>query len=350
MSAPRAHAGAGKVWRRGGCSVVVYPRAWVVAAGLSLLAIVLAAAALLAGRMELTAAQVAAALLGRGDGGIAERIVLDIRLPRALTALFAGAALGVSGAVFQSVSRNPLGSPDVIGFTIGAATGAIAQIVLFDQGVLHVALAAVAGGLLTALMVYLLSLRSGVSGGYRLVLVGVGVGAILDALNGLMLVKGDLDNAVTANLWRAGSLDARGWNHVVPVMIGVVLLLPCVQALARRLELIEMGDDLARQLGIAVERTRLLAILGAVLLAALATGAAGPIAFVALAAPQLAARLCGGGRLPVLASAAMAACLLLFADLVAQSLPWRLTLPIGRMTGIVGGIYLMWLLTRSRRA
>ncbi|MCD7099195.1 iron chelate uptake ABC transporter family permease subunit [Stenotrophomonas sp. MMGLT7] len=349
MSGSLSRIGPGRAWRGADWSVVLYPRAWTVAAVLSLLALAFVAAELLAGRMALAPAQVLDALLGRGDGGIVDRVVLEIRLPRALTALFAGAALGVSGAVFQSVSRNPLGSPDVIGFTTGAAAGAIAQIVLFDQGVLQVALAAVAGGLATAVLVYLLSLRSGVTGGYRLVLVGVGVGAILDALNGLMLVKGDLDNAVMANLWRAGSLDARGWNHVVPVAIGV-LLLPCVQALARRLELIEMGDDMARQLGIAVERTRLLAIAAAVVLAALATGAAGPIAFVALAAPQLAARLCGGGRLPVLASAAMAACLLLFADLLTQSLPWRLTLPIGRTTGIVGGIYLMWLLTRTRKA
>ncbi len=316
---------------------------------LLLLAMMLACGGLLVGRMPLESGQVVEALLGRGEGGIVERIVLDIRLPRALTALFAGAALGISGAVFQSVSRNALGSPDVIGFTVGAATGAIAQIVLFNAGAVPVALAAVVGGSSTAVLVYLLSLRDGVTGGYRLVLVGVGVGAILDALNGLLLVKGDLDTALMANLWRAGSLEARTWDHAVPVMVGTLLLLPLVLAMARRLELIEMGDDLARQLGIGVERIRLLAIACGVVLAALATGAAGPIAFVALAAPQLAVRLCGGGRLPVLASAGMAACLLLFADLLAQWLPWRVNLPIGRMTGIVGGLYLMWLLTRTRR-
>ncbi|MFT4248072.1 MAG: iron chelate uptake ABC transporter family permease subunit [Pseudomonas sp.] len=349
MSASLPPLRSARIWRCAGRAVLVYPRGAWVAAGLALLALALVAFELLAGRMVLAPSQVLASLVGRGDGGIVDRIVLDIRLPRALAALFAGAALGVSGAVFQSVSRNALGSPDVIGFTTGAATGAIMQIVLFDQGALQVALAAVAGGVATAVLVYLLSLRDGVSGGYRLVLVGVGVGAVLDALNGLMLVEGDLDNAVMANLWRAGSLDARNWGHAVPAAIGVGVLLPCVLALARRLEIIEMGDDLARQLGVPVERTRLLAIACAVVLAALATGAVGPIAFVALAAPQLAARLCGGGRLPVLASAALAACLLLFADLLAQSLPGRLTLPIGRVTGIVGGIYLMWLLTRTRR-
>lgn len=337
-----------RIWTLGPLSISVHRRGCIVAIALCLLAIVLLAAALMVGRLPLRPAQILAVLLCRGDGGLIDHVVLGIRLPRALTALGAGAALGISGAIFQSVSRNALGSPDVIGFTVGSATGAIAQLVLFDGGALQVALAAVIGGLSTALLVYLLALRGGVSGGYRLVLVGVGVGAILDALNGLMLVRGDLDTALMANLWRAGSLDARSWSHAVPALLGVAVLLPLVQAMARRLELIEMGDDLACQLGVAVERTRRLAIACGVVLAALATAAAGPIAFVALAAPQLATRLCGGGRLPVLASAAMAACLLLAADLVTQALPWRATLPIGRMTGIVGGLYLMWLLTRMR--
>ncbi|MCG8275581.1 iron chelate uptake ABC transporter family permease subunit [Stenotrophomonas sp. NLF4-10] len=348
MNGQPARIGSWRTLRLGDHSLRLYPRGWVVAASLAALALLLAAAELLAGRSALGVQQVALALLGQEDG-VAERIVLDIRLPRALVALFAGAALGVSGAVFQSVSRNVLGSPDIIGFTLGAATGAIAQIVLFGHGGVPVPLAAVGGGLLTAALVYLLSLKDGASGGYRLVLVGVGVGAILDALNGLMLVKGNLDNAVMANLWRAGSLDARTWGHALPLMAGVVLVLPCVLLLGRRLQLLEMGDDLAMQLGIGVERTRLAAVACGVLLAALATAAAGPIAFVALAAPQLAARLCGGGRLPLLAAAAMAACLLLLADLGAQALPWRLNLPIGRMTGIVGGAYLIWLLGRGRR-
>ncbi|MBN8934526.1 MAG: iron chelate uptake ABC transporter family permease subunit, partial [Rhizobium pusense] len=143
-------------------------------------------------------------------------------LPRVLVAVFAGASLGVSGAVFQSVSRNPLGSPDVIGFTTGAATGALAQIVIFGGGPLAVALSAVLGGLVTATLVYLLSFKQGVTGGYRLVLTGIGAGATLNALNGLMLVKGSLDNAIAANLWLAGSLDARNWDHALTVVAGAL--------------------------------------------------------------------------------------------------------------------------------
>lgn len=174
--------------------------------------------------------------------------------------------ISASGAIFQSVSRNALGSPDVIGFTTGAATGAILQIVVFQASALQVSLGALAGGLATALVVYLLSLKGGVTGGYRLVLVGIGVGAIMGALNGMMLVLGNLDNVVSANLWLAGSLQARTWSEALPVMIGTLLVLPLVLLIARRAALMEMGDEIAQQLGVRVERTRVWLMVLAVLL------------------------------------------------------------------------------------
>lgn len=338
-----------RVWRWGGLSLVLHPRSLKVGGLLLLLTLLLMLLALTQGRTALSFGQLLHTLLGQGADPLHQQVVWQIRLPRVLTAAFVGAALGVSGAVFQSVSRNALGSPDIIGFTTGAATGAIAQIVVFGQGAVGVMLAAVSGGLLTALLVYLLAAHKGVVGSYRLVLVGIGIGAILSALNGLMLVKGDLDNAVMANLWLAGSLSARGWEHLLPVLLGCLVCIPLVLLQARHLSLIEMGDDLACQLGIRVERVRLLMMLYAVVLAALATGAAGPIAFVALAAPQLVTRLVRSGRLPVLGSALMGACLLVTADLLTQALPTDITLPIGRMTGVVGGLYLIWLLGRSPR-
>ncbi|WP_371410778.1 FecCD family ABC transporter permease [Vibrio penaeicida] len=301
------------------------------------------------GKFNISLVQVVDAILGMGEGGIKERVILNIRLPKVLTAIFVGAALGISGAVFQSVSRNALGSPDVIGFTTGAATGAIAQIVLFEQGALEVALAAIVGGILTAVIVYLLAVKAGVVGGYRLILTGIGIGSILSALNGLMLVKGNLDSAIMANLWLAGSLHARTWTHVYPVLIGVVVLLPVMMILKRALSMIEMGDDIATQLGIRVERVRLSMIFFAVVLAAFATGAAGPIAFIALAAPQLVGRLRQSRALSLFSSALMGALLVLMADVLIQWLPFQASVPIGRMTGIVGGIYLIWLLTRSRQ-
>lgn len=304
--------------------------------------------AMTVGTMDIAVPDIVMAMFGDGEPRL-QRVVQNIRLPRVLTAVFAGAALGVSGAVFQSVSRNALGSPDVIGFTVGAATGAIIQLVLFKAPAAQVALGAVVGGLLTAMVVYALSVKHGASGGYRLILVGIGVGAILAAVNGLLLVTAELDNAVAANLWLSGSLDARKWSHALPVMIGVVVLIPVISALARRASLMEMGDDVAAQLGVPVERTRIFIMLAAVTLAALATGAAGPIAFVALAAPQLVIRLTRSRGIPVVSAAAMGASLLVAADVVGQLLPMTASLPIGRMTGIIGGVYLLYLITRSRQ-
>ena len=316
-------------------------------------AVVLGAVGMTVGSSSLPIGDVVAALLngitGGPDLGKASKIVLDIRLPRVVTTVFAGAALGLSGAVFQSVSRNALGSPEIIGFTTGAATGAITQIVIFDAGPVTVSLGAVSGGLATAVVVYLLSVKNRVTGGYRLILVGIGVGAVLQAANNLLLVTGDLDSAVTANFWLAGSLDARGWEHALPVMTGVLVAIPLLLALGRRATLMEMGDATASQLGIRVERTRLQLIAVAVLLAALATAAAGPIAFIALAAPQLATRLTRAPGMPVLTAAVTGSALLLLADVLARSVPVLATAPIGRVTGVVGGLYLIWLLARTKQ-
>ncbi|OCQ54714.1 Ferric enterobactin transport system permease protein FepG [Photorhabdus australis subsp. thailandensis] len=339
----------GKVWRQGNISLVFVPRNLMVICAILLLIMVLAVFSMTIGKFNITIEQIISAFLGPGSSTVSEKIIMDIRLPRVLTAIFVGAALGVSGAVFQSISRNALGSPDVIGFTTGAATGAIIQIVLSDNNAVQVAIAAIVGGMLTAAVVYLLSLKSGSIGGYRLILTGIGVGSVLNAFNGLLLVKGNLDNTVMANLWLAGSLNARTWEHVFPVLTGVVLLVPLVLFTARKLNIIEMGDDIASQLGINVERVRFIMIFCAVVLAALATGASGPIAFVALAAPQLVARLTRSRNMPVISAALMGACLLLAADLFTQLLPLRAAVPIGLMTGLIGGIYLIWLLTRSRQ-
>ncbi|WP_067513497.1 FecCD family ABC transporter permease [Nocardia puris] len=346
MSAPVRTTG--RVWRGSKHSVVIRPRVLTVTAILAALTVAGAVYAMTLGTLPIPVADILATLTG-GDGGRYERIIRDIRLPHVVTAVCAGAALGVSGAVFQSVSRNALGSPDVIGFTTGAATGAIAQIVFFGAGPLQVALGAILGGVATAVVVYLLSVKAGVTGGYRLVLTGIGVGEVLAALNGLMLVKGDLDNAIAADMWLAGSLESRKWMHAVPVLIGVLVIVPLIAVIARHSTLMEMGDDIAGQLGVPVERVRLSLIFGAVLLAALATGAAGPIVFIALAAPQLVLRLTRSTTLPVFSAAAMGAFLLVTADVITRTLPIGASVPIGRMTGIVGGLYLIWLLSRSKQ-
>ncbi|HGM5491392.1 TPA: FecCD family ABC transporter permease [Serratia fonticola] len=310
------------------------------------LLLVTATFALTVGRYTLPVSSVFQAISGEGDP-MAQQIVRAIRLPRVLTALLVGCALGISGAIFQSVSRNALGSPDVIGFTTGAATGAIVQIVLLTGNPIAIVLSAVAGGLATSLLVYWLAHHRGVVKGYRLILMGIGVGAVLSALNGLLLVKGDIDNAVMATLWLAGTTQGRNWLHVIPVAISIVLLLPIVLMCAREQNIITMGDDVASQLGVRVQLTRKIMTFCGVFLAAVATSAAGPIAFIALMAPQLAIRLTRSPNLPVVSAGLVGGCLLLGADIAAQLQPSGLTMPVGLMTGVIGGGYLLVLLLRS---
>lgn len=335
--------------RLGSLSLRWRPRAALACLVLAGIGLALAAALLGTGSLALGPAEVFASLLSQGQDPTAQRIVQRVRLPRVLTASLVGAALGMAGAIFQSISRNPLGSPDVIGFTTGAASGAIVQIILFDAGPLATSLAALAAGLCTALAVVLLARRGATAGGYRLVLVGIGVGASLSGLNSLLLVTGNLDQAMYAQLWLAGSLNTRTWSHVVPAALGLLASVPLALYHGRRLEVLELGDASAAQLGVAVERVRLQMVLVAVGMTAIATAAAGPIAFIALAGPQLARRLTRSAGVPLLSGALMGAVLLLAADLLGQRLAYVANLPIGLMTGLLGGFYLLWLLLRSRR-
>lgn len=323
-------------------------RALLVSTVLVVVGLALALVTLMSGKISLSPAEVFSALTGHATDPRAAQVVTTIRLPRALTGAAVGMALGAAGCVFQSVSRNALGSPDVIGFTTGAATGAVIQIVVLDAGPAATSLAAIGTGLVTAVVVYVLARSDGATGGYRLILVGIGVSAFLGALNTLVLARGDLDLATRARIWLSGSLNARTWADAWPVLVAVVVLVPLLAMLARRLDALEMGEDQARQLGVDTERTRVVTMLAAVVLTAAAVAAAGPIAFIALAAPQVASRLTRVPRVQVLTSALAGAVLLTAADVVSVHLPVAVALPVGLTTGALGGFYLLWLLTRTR--
>ncbi|WP_373418382.1 FecCD family ABC transporter permease, partial [Arthrobacter sp. BF1] len=226
------------------------PRTVVVGIVLLATTALLGVLAMQTGTISFSFREVMAAVFGLSDNPQAGMVIHRIRLPRTVTAIGVGLCLGAAGATFQSISRNALGSPDIIGFTTGAATGAVAQIILFNAGPAATALAAIAGGLLAAAVVYALSVRGGVSGGYRLILVGIGIGAMLGAVNTLLLLKGNEDLALQAQMWLSGSLAARTWEHAVPVAAAVVLLLPVLLVQGRSLGLLEMGDDVARALGV----------------------------------------------------------------------------------------------------
>ncbi|MEU9743740.1 iron chelate uptake ABC transporter family permease subunit [Micromonospora chersina] len=330
----------------GGLSLRLRPRALLVGLAGTLLAVALAVLAVGAGDYPIAPADVLRVLAGGGSP--AERfIVTELRLPRLVTDLAVGAALGLAGAVFQSLTRNPLGSPDVLGVTSGAATGALVVVVL-GGGSAALAGAAAAGGLATGLLLYALAGRHGV-GGHRLVLIGIGVTAILTGVNGWLLTRAPLMDAARAALWLTGSLDGRGWANALPVLGALAVLLPAVLlARAPALRLLEMGDDSAAGLGVPVRRVRVAALGAAVLLVSVAAAAAGPVSFLALTAPHLARRLTRAPGPNLLPSAVVGAALLLAADQLAQHAVAGRQLPVGVVTGVLGGGYLAWLLAGER--
>lgn len=332
----------------GGLSVRVDVRALTVV-GLLLVAALAASVVLIGtGDFPIGAADVLRTLAGQGDAG-QQFIVNELRLPRVLVGLLVGASLGLGGALFQSISRNPLGSPDVLGLGQGATAGALVVIVLFSGSATEVTLGALVGGLVTGLAIYLLAWKQGVHG-YRLVLVGIGVAAIVTAVNGYLLTKADLVDAARAVVWMTGSLGGRGWEQVWPLLALCAVLVPLVLAHARGLRMTEMGDDISYALGVRVERVRAVLMVAAVLLTASATAAAGPVAFVALTAPQLARRLTRSPGPNLLPAMCMGAALLVTADLASQRAFGADQLPVGVVTGVLGGLYLLWLLVTERRA
>lgn len=336
-----------QVWHLGGLSARVSLRGVLVTAVLVLLALATGVLALGVGDYQVAVPDVVRALVGALDGP-ARTVVVDWRLPRVLLALLLGAALAVSGAIFQSLTRNPLGSPDVIGFSAGSYTGALIAMLVVGGGYAAVATGSLLGGVATAAAVYLLAYRGGVQG-FRLIVVGIGVSAMLASVNTWLILKAELQQAMMAAVWGAGSLNAVGWAQVGPTVVALLVLVPALAVLGRRAALLEMGDDAAQALGLAPERSRAALVVVGVALTALVTAVAGPISFVSLAAPQLARRLTGGSGVGMASSAAMGALLLVVSDVIAQRAFAPTQLPVGVVTVSIGGAYLVWLLVREAR-
>lgn len=277
-----------------------------------------------------------------------ELVVMDWRMPRVLLALMLGAGLGAAGAIFQSLTRNPLGSPDILGLDMGAYTGALLVIIAGTTAAGPVAAAALAGALATALVVYLLAYKRGFQG-FRLIIVGIAVSAMLASLDTWLILRADLYFAITAAAWGSGSLNNVGWTQVVAAGVALLVLAIVLVPLSRPLHAGGLGDDTARALGVRLNASRLALVLVGVALTATATAVAGPIAFVALAAPQLARRLTGSAGVTLSGAAAMGACLLAASDFVAQHAFAPTQLPVGLVTVCIGGMYLVWLLIRQAR-
>lgn len=317
----------------------------VVSGILALLVVVIGLVALGIGTYQIDAITVLRALLGLEDPQT-QMLVVQWRAPRVLFAVACGVALGISGAIFQSLTRNPLGSPDILGFASGSYTGAvIVMLWLGSTRYLDVAAGSLIGGCVTAAAVYLLALRRGTVQSFRLIIMGIGIGAMLSSISSALMMFVDVDTAMLAAVWSSGSLNGLGNEQLWPMIAMLLVLLIIVARVAGPISQMEIGDDTARALGIRVEPVRAVAVVAGVGLTALVTAAAGPIAFVALAAPQIAKRLTRGSGLQLLPAALVGALVLLVSDIMAQ----RAGFPVGVVTVSLGGAYLTWLLARQYR-
>ncbi|MFC5730050.1 MULTISPECIES: FecCD family ABC transporter permease [Nocardioides] len=288
-----------------------------------------------------------AATVGLADGGTSF-IVQQLRLPRVVVAIAAGACLGASGMLMQGLLRNPLASPDIIGVTGGASLTAVLAI---GAGLPPLALpfAAAFGAASAAGVLYVFSRWTGASS-VRLILVGIGVHAVTNAAVTLVVARIDPGRLGAAEVWLSGSLHARNTTHVTVVLVGAALALPLAYALLRSLATLELGDEIATGAGVPVRRTRTLLVVTSALLAGVAVAVAGPLGFVALGAPHIARRLVGPTSPATLTTSMLTGALLvLAADALGQRLLDDAALPAGVITAALGAPYLLWLLHRTGR-
>ncbi|MEE6282213.1 FecCD family ABC transporter permease [Georgenia sunbinii] len=288
-----------------------------------------------------------AGLLGAGSGD-ASFAIGRLRLPRLIMGMLVGVAFGIAGGLFQSVLRNPLASPDILGVSGGASLAAAFAIVALGLSGAVVGLAAFVGAAVVASAIYLLAWRGGVAG-YRFVLVGVAIAFAVNAGINYLLTRSEVNDVRTALVWLVGSIGTPRWRDVAALAVILVVLLPVVLVAARRLRALELGDEAAGGLGVRVEPARLLVLAVAVALAAGATAYAGPVAFVAFVSAPIARRLLPTGGLALGAAALVGAVVVVAAELVAQHLIPSLEVPVGIITGAVGAPYLLWLLATSGR-
>ncbi len=271
-----------------------------------------------------------------------------LRLPRAVLAVTAGFSFGLAGATFQTMLRNPLASPDVIGISWGASAAATIAIVSLSLGRSQVSAMAIVCALAVALLIYVLAFRDGVVG-TRLILIGIGISAMLESVTSYVLSRAAEWDLQEATRWLTGSLNGVGWEQTLPTVVALAVFTPVLLSRAGDLSMMQLGDDTASALGVRVERTRVTVIVAAVGLIAFATSAAGPIAFVAFLSGPIATRILGAGGSPLVPAGLVGALLVLVADFAGQ-FAFDVRYPVGVVTGVLGAPYLVYLIVRTHRA
>ena len=339
-------ADAGRPWivvgRR---SVLITPRHVIVGFILLALSLAVAVVSLRLGKFPVTAQEVIDALQGQGRK-IVQVVVVKWKLPRIVLGLVAGLALGVAGALFQTITRNPLGSPDLIGFSTGAQTGILISILLLPGSMLSASLASFIGGAAVGTVTYLVSLRGGFTG-LRFILVGIAISSMLVSVNRWLLVRVDDDEGLGALKAITGTLGAARWPVVAPTCLAIGVTVTLILLASRHLQVLSLGEQVATILGSPTRRVSAVLILLGTVLVAVVTMAAGPIGFVALVAPHLARLLTGSPQSPLLVSGLTGSLLMVGADLLSQLV--LESMPVSVVTNAVGGLYLMVALTVAAR-
>ena len=339
-------ADAGRPWivvgRR---SVLITPRHVIVGFILLALSLAVAVVSLRLGKFPVTTQEVIDALQGQGRK-IVQVVVVKWKLPRIVLGLVAGLALGVAGALFQTITRNPLGSPDLIGFSTGAQTGILVSILLLPGSMLSASLASFIGGAAVGTVTYLVSLRGGFTG-LRFILVGIAISSMLVSVNRWLLVRVDDDEGLGALKAITGTLGAARWPVVAPTCLAVGVTVALILLACRHLQVLPLGEQVATILGSPTRRASAVLILLGTVLVAVVTMAAGPIGFVALVAPHLARLLTGSPQSPLLVSGLTGSLLMVGADLLSQLV--LESMPVSVVTNAVGGLYLMVALTVAAR-
>ncbi len=342
------HEGAAHPVRLGPVSGRIDVRAAVISMAIALVVALGLAWSVSVGDFPIPISEVIGELTGLGGNEDSTFIIRELRLPRALTALLVGAAFGISGQIFQRMVGNPLASPDILGVSSGAAVFAVYGMVILTLGTTQIALLALLGSILAVGAIYLLAIKKGLSS-YRLVLIGIGITAMLDAAIAYLLTRAKLYDAQRAMVWLTGSINGRGWEFVRPLTLAMVVLVPVALIASRELRTLEMGDDCAAGLGVGIRRSKLVLALVGAALAAVATAAAGPVGFVALVSPQIARRLTGNRSLGLIPAALVGAGIMVFADLVGRRAFAPTELPVGVVTAMIGAPYLLFLLARANK-
>ncbi|KAB8130767.1 iron chelate uptake ABC transporter family permease subunit [Gracilibacillus oryzae] len=313
---------------------------------LTVLACILACAMLLLGNTFYPVQDVIQALSGEQIQGVSFA-VSTLRLPRMLAGLFAGFAFGAGGYIFQTLLRNPLANPNVIGITAGSSAAAVFCIVILHTSYAVVSIAAVVAGLVTVLIIYLLAKGSSFSIG-RIILVGIGIQAMLNAFISYILLIGDEQDIPSAMRWLSGSLNGSQMEELPSLMITVLLFSPVLVLLGKRLNMLELGEQAATSLGVHTDKTRIALILASVCMIAIATATTGPIAFVAFLSGPIATRLAGAGFSNIIPAGLVGVNLVLASDLIGQ-FAFEVRFPVGIITGLLGAPYLIYLLIRMNR-